>query len=164
MGNEEHPKISIVGKGVAFDTGGVDIKPAAGMLLMHKDMGGSANAIGLAYMIMKYNLPVNLSLVIPTVENAIDAKSYRPSDIIKMKNGTTVQVTNTDAEGRLILVEPLHEEAQKPDYLIDFSTLTGAARVAVGTEISAFFVIMMKLRMKFINTGNLCRIMSGGYR
>ncbi|WP_192578079.1 leucyl aminopeptidase family protein [Francisella sp. LA112445] len=139
-GNEEHPKISIVGKGVAFDTGGVDIKPAAGMLLMHKDMGGSANAIGLAYMIMKYNLPVNLSLVIPTVENAIDAKSYRPSDIIKMKNGTTVQVTNTDAEGRLILVEPLHEEAQKkPDYLIDFSTLTGAARVAVGTEISAFF-------------------------
>lgn len=139
-GNEKYPKISIVGKGVAFDTGGVDVKPAAGMLLMHKDMGGAANAIGLAYMIMKYNLPVNLSLVIPTVENAIDAKSYRPSDIIKMKNGTTVQVTNTDAEGRLILAEPLYEEAQKkPEYLIDFTTLTGAARVAVGTEISAFF-------------------------
>lgn len=139
-GDEKHPKTSIVGKGVAFDTGGVDVKPAAGMLLMHKDMGGAANAIGLAYMIMKYNLPVSLSLVIPTVENAIDAKSYRPSDIIKMKNGTTVQVTNTDAEGRLILAEPLNEEAQKkPEYLIDFTTLTGAARVAVGTEISAFF-------------------------
>ena len=110
-GDEKNPKISIVGKGVAFDTGGLDIKPAAGMKLMHKDMGGSANAIALAYMIMKHNLPVCLSLVIPTVENAIDAKSYRPSDIIKMKNGTTVEVTNTDAEGRLILAEPLHDES-----------------------------------------------------
>lgn len=110
------------------------------MMLMIKDMGGAANAIGLAYMIMKHKLPVNLSLVIPTVENAIDAKSYRPSDIITMKNGTTVQVTNTDAEGRLILAEPLHEEAKtNPDYLIDFTTLTGAARVAVGPEISALF-------------------------
>lgn len=139
-GDENHPKVSIVGKGVAFDTGGVDVKPSSGMLIMHKDMGGSANAIGLAYMIMKHKLPVRLSLVVPTVENAIDAKSYRPSDIIKMKNGTTVQVTNTDAEGRLILAEPLFEEAQKkPEYLIDFTTLTGAARVAVGPEISAFF-------------------------
>jgi leucyl aminopeptidase len=139
-GKKDHPQISIVGKGVVFDTGGLDIKPSAGMILMHKDMGGAANAIGLAYMIIKNKLPVRLSLVIPTVENAIDAKSYRPSDIIKMKNGTTVQVTNTDAEGRLILAEPLFEESQKtPDLLIDFATLTGAARVAVGTEISAFF-------------------------
>lgn len=139
-GNDKHPLVSLVGKGVVFDTGGLDIKPSSGMLLMHKDMGGSANAIGLAYMIMKYKLPIRLNLVIPTVENAIDAKSYRPSDIIKMKNGTTVQVTNTDAEGRLILAEPLFEEAQKkPEYLIDFATLTGAARVAVGPEISAFF-------------------------
>ncbi|WP_150468290.1 M17 family metallopeptidase [Francisella sp. SYW-9] len=139
-GDNRHPKVSIVGKGVTFDTGGLDIKPAAAMLLMLKDMGGAANAIGLAYMIMKYKLPVNLSLVIPTVENAVDAKSFRPSDIVKMKNGTTVQITNTDAEGRLILVEPLYEEAQKkPEYLIDFSTLTGSARAAVGPEISAFF-------------------------
>ncbi|WP_432773746.1 M17 family metallopeptidase [Francisella salimarina] len=139
-GNDNHPKISIVGKGVAFDTGGLDVKAAQFMLLMHKDMGGAANAIGLAYMIMKHNLPVRLTLSIPTVENAVDAKSYRPSDIIKMKNGTTVQVTNTDAEGRLILAEPLHEEATKnPEYLVDFSTLTGAARVAVGDKISAFF-------------------------
>ncbi|MBK2266654.1 M17 family metallopeptidase [Francisella philomiragia] len=139
-GNENHPKVSIVGKGVAFDTGGLDIKASQFMLLMHKDMGGAANAIGLAYMIMKHNLPLRLTLSIPTVENAVDAKSYRPSDIIKMKNGTTVQVTNTDAEGRLILAEPLHEEATKnPEYLIDFSTLTGAARVAVGDKISAFF-------------------------
>ena len=99
-----------------------------------------ANAIALAYMIMKHKLPIKLNLVIPTVENVIDAKSYRPSDIIKMKNGTSVQVTNTDAEGRLILAEPLYEEAQKkPEYLIDFSTLTVAARVAVGPEIAAFF-------------------------
>lgn len=139
-GDKNHPKVSIVGKGVTFDTGGLDIKPAAGMILMLKDMGGAANAIGLAYMIMKYKLSINLSLAIPTVENAIDAKSYRPSDIIKMKNGTTVQVTNTDAEGRLILAEPLYDESQKkPDLLIDFSTLTGAARVALGPEISAFF-------------------------
>ncbi|AXA33430.1 M17 family metallopeptidase [Francisella adeliensis] len=139
-GDKKHPKISVVGKGVAFDTGGLNIKPGAGMMLMLKDMGGAANAIGLAYMIMKHKLPVNLSLVIPTVENAIDAKSYRPSDIITMKNGTTVQVTNTDAEGRLILAEPLYEEAKtNPDYLIDFTTLTGAARVAVGPEISALF-------------------------
>ena len=139
-GNKAHPKVSVVGKGVSFDTGGLDVKPSAGMLLMHKDMGGAANAIGLAYIIMKHKLPVNLSLVIPTVENATDAKSYRPSDIIKMKNGTTVQVTNTDAEGRLILAEPLNDEAAtSPDYLIDFTTLTGAARVAVGPEISALF-------------------------
>ena len=139
-GDENAPKISLVGKGVVFDTGGVDVKPAAGMLLMHKDMGGAANAIALAYLIMKNNLPVNLSLSVPTVENAIDAHSYRPSDIIKMKDGTTVQVVNTDAEGRLILAEPLHEESKKkPDILIDFATLTGAARVSVGTEISAFF-------------------------
>lgn len=139
-GDKKHPKISVVGKGVAFDTGGLNIKPGSGMMLMLKDMGGAANAIGLAYMIMRHKLPVYLSLVIPTVENAIDAKSFRPSDIITMKNGTTVQVTNTDAEGRLILAEPLHEEAiTKPEYLIDFTTLTGAARVAVGPEISALF-------------------------
>ncbi|KEI35798.1 peptidase B [Francisella sp. W12-1067] len=139
-GNKENPRISIVGKGVTFDTGGLDIKPASAMQLMHKDMGGAANAIGLAYIIMKHQLPVRLSLSIPAVENSIDAKSFRPSDIIKMKNGTTVQVTNTDAEGRLILAEPLYEESQKNlDLLLDFTTLTGAARVAVGTEISAFF-------------------------
>ena len=139
-GKEDAPKISLVGKGVVFDTGGVDVKPAAGMLLMHKDMGGAANAIALAYLIMKNNLSVNLSLSVPTVENAIDAHSYRPSDIIKMKDGTTVQVVNTDAEGRLILAEPLSEESKKkPDILMDFATLTGAARVSVGTEISAFF-------------------------
>lgn len=139
-GDDNHPLISIVGKGVSFDTGGLDIKPAAGMRLMHKDMGGSANAIGLAYLIMKNNLPIRLNLVIPTVDNVTDALSYKPSDIIKMKNGTTVEVTNTDAEGRLILAEPLFEQAQlNPELLIDFATLTGAARVAVGTEIAAYF-------------------------
>lgn len=139
-GKSTNPKISLIGKGVVFDTGGVDIKPASGMLLMHKDMGGAANAIALAYLIMKNNLSVNLSLTIPSVENSVDANSYRPSDIIKMKNGTTVQVTNTDAEGRLILAEPLYVESlNNPDALIDFATLTGAARIAVGTEIAGFF-------------------------
>ena len=89
-GNINNPKVSIVGKGVAFDTGGLDVKPSSAMQLMHKDMGGSANAIALAYMIIKHKLPIRLSLVIPTVENAIDAKAYRPSDIIKMENGTSV--------------------------------------------------------------------------
>ena len=109
-GNINHPKVLIVDKGVAFDTGGLDVKLSSAMQLMHKDMGGSVNAIAHAYMIMKHKLPIRLSLVISTVENAIDAKAYRPSDIIKMKNGTSVQVTNTDAEGHLILAEPLYEE------------------------------------------------------
>ena len=139
-GDNKNPKISLVGKGVVFDTGGLDIKMRSGMEIMHKDMGGSANAIALAYLIMKNNLPIKLSLSIPTVENATDAKSYRPSDIITMKNGKTVQVTNTDAEGRIILADVLFEESsKKPNLLIDFATLTGAARVAVGPEISAYF-------------------------
>ena len=139
-GDDKNPKISLVGKGVVFDTGGLDIKMRSGMEIMHKDMGGSANAIALAYLIMKNNLPIKLSLSIPTVENATDAKSYRPSDIITMKNSKTVQVTNTDAEGRIILADVLFEESsKKPNLLIDFATLTGAARVAVGPEISAYF-------------------------
>ena len=153
-GDTNNPLVSIVGKGVVFDTGGLDIKPASGMKLMHKDMGGAANAIGLAYLIMKHNLPVSLRLSIPTVENSIDAHSFRPSDIITMKNGITVEVTNTDAEGRLILAEPLHEESLKnPDLLIDFATLTGASRVAVGTEISSFFSNNDDISSKLYNYG-----------
>ena len=139
-GDANNPKISLIGKGVCFDSGGLDIKSSSGMLFMKKDMGGAAHAIALAYIIMKQNLPINLSLVIPTVENAIGPESFRPGDIISMKNGVSVEITNTDAEGRLIMAEPLAEESStKPDLLINFSTLTGGARVAVGNEIACFF-------------------------
>lgn len=139
-GNAKHPKVTLVGKGVCYDTGGLDIKPSSGMYLMRKDMGGAAVALGVAQMIMARKLPVRLRLLIPTVDNAIDGNAFRSSDIIKMRNGLTVEVGNTDAEGRLILADALAEASNdSPDTLIDFATLTGAARVAMGTEISAFF-------------------------
>ncbi|MFZ9034884.1 MAG: M17 family metallopeptidase [Francisellaceae bacterium] len=139
-GDEQAPKVTLVGKGVAFDTGGLDLKPSAGMLLMHKDMGGAANVLGLAQMIMSYKLPVRLKVVIPACENSVSGSSYHPSDVITMRNGKTVEITNTDAEGRVILADTLFELSQeKPDLLFDFATLTGAARVAVGTEIAACF-------------------------
>lgn len=139
-GNPKHPKVTLVGKGVCFDTGGLDIKSSGNMYLMRKDMGGASVALGVARLVMARQLPVRLRLLIPAVENAVDGKAFRPSDIIKMRNGLTVEVGNTDAEGRLILADALAEAAaEKPDLLIDFATLTGAARVAVGAEISAFF-------------------------
>ncbi len=134
------PKLTLVGKGVIFDTGGLDLKPAAGMLLMKKDMGGAANVIGLAQMIMTANLPVELTLLVGAVENSVSSNAFRPSDILTAYNGTTVEIGNTDAEGRLVLADllALADEAQ-PDLMIDMATLTGAARVAVGPEIAAFF-------------------------
>ncbi|WP_395946609.1 leucyl aminopeptidase family protein [Caedibacter taeniospiralis] len=139
-GNKTHPHIVLVGKGVAFDTGGLDIKTAGSMLLMHKDMGGAAQVLGLARLIMDSQLPIRLTVLIPAVENAISGNAYRPSDVIKMYNGSTVEITNTDAEGRVILADALTEGSRlKPDLIMDFATLTGAARVAVGTEIAAFF-------------------------
>lgn len=139
-GKANHPKVTLVGKGVCFDTGGLDIKPSSGMYLMKKDMGGAAVALGLAGLIMASKLPVRLRLLIPAVENSIAGNAFRPSDIITMRNGKTVEVGNTDAEGRLILADALALACEeKPELLIDFSTLTGAARTAVGTEISAYF-------------------------
>lgn len=139
-GNPEHPRLSLVGKGVCFDSGGLDIKPSQAMRLMKKDMGGAAHALGLAYWIMQTQLPVYLEVLIPAVENAIGADAYRPGDVLTMRNGLTVEIDNTDAEGRLILADALVKACEnQPDLLIDFSTLTGAARVAVGTEISALF-------------------------
>ena len=139
-GSEKMPLVTLVGKGIAFDSGGLDIKPAAGMRQMKKDMGGAAHAIGLASMIMAMDLPVRLRLMIPAAENAISANSFRPGDVIRTRSGITVEVDNTDAEGRLVLCDALTEaSAEKPDLLIDFATLTGAARVAVGTEIAAYF-------------------------
>lgn len=139
-GDSKHPKVSLVGKGVCFDSGGYNLKSSANMLSMKKDMGGAANAIGLAEMIMAHQLPVRLRLLIPVVENMVSGNAYKPGDIIQTRHGLTVEVGNTDAEGRLILADALCEaDSESPELLIDFATLTGAARGAVGTEISAFF-------------------------
>ncbi|WP_339049822.1 leucyl aminopeptidase family protein [Rickettsiella endosymbiont of Xylota segnis] len=139
-GDSKHPKVTLVGKGVCFDSGGYNLKSSSNMLAMKKDMGGAANAIGLAEMIMAYQLPVRLRLLIPAVENLIAGNAYKPGDIIQTRLGLTVEVANTDAEGRLILADALCEaDSESPELLIDFATLTGAARGAVGTEISAFF-------------------------
>jgi len=139
-GNKKHPKITLVGKGVCFDSGGLDIKNSSNMLLMKKDMAGAAHVLGLARMIMQANLPVRLRVLIPAVENVISGNAYRPGDIIKSRKGLTIEIGNTDAEGRVILADALAEAAsEKPDLIIDISTLTGAARVALGTDLPALF-------------------------
>lgn len=139
-GNTEHPKVTLVGKGVCFDSGGLDIKPAAGMRYMKKDMGGAAHVLGLAQMIMSLDLPVNLRVLIPAVENAVSGNAFRPGDVLKTRKGLTVEIDNTDAEGRLVLCDALAEaDTETPDMIIDFATLTGAARVALGTELPGYF-------------------------
>jgi leucyl aminopeptidase len=139
-GEEKHPRVALVGKGVAFDTGGLDIKTSAGMLLMKKDMGGAANALGLAHMIMAAKLRVRLHVVIAAVENSISGDSFRPGDVLKSRKGDTVEIGNTDAEGRLILADALSlADEPAPDLIVDFATLTGAARVALGPDLPAAF-------------------------
>lgn len=139
-GNPEHPKVTLVGKGVCFDTGGLDLKPSKAMRLMKKDMGGAAHVLGLARRIMEEELPIYLRVLIPAVENGIGSKAFRPGDILTMRSGLTVEVDNTDAEGRLILADALSFASEdNPDLLIDFSTLTGAARIALGTMIPVMF-------------------------
>ncbi len=132
--------MTLIGKGVVFDTGGLDIKPDTGMLLMKKDMGGAANTLALAVMIMGAKLPVRLRLLIPAVENAISGRAFRPGDIFPSRKGLTVEIGNTDAEGRLVLADALAlADAEAPDLLIDMATLTGAARVALGPDIPPFY-------------------------
>ncbi len=139
-GKARNPKVTLVGKGVCFDTGGLDIKGASGMMLMKKDMGGAANALGLARMIMMNNLPVRLRVLIPAVENSISGDAFRPLDVLPTRDGMTVEIGNTDAEGRLILADALTEAiSDKPKLLLDFATLTGAARVALGPSLPAMF-------------------------
>ena len=139
-GNKKHPLLTLVGKGITFDSGGLDIKPAAGMRTMKKDMGGAAHAIGLAQLIMALELPVQLRLLVAAAENAISSNSFRPGDVIRTRSGITVEIDNTDAEGRLVLCDALADACdEEPDMLVDFATLTGAARVAVGTEMAAYF-------------------------
>ncbi|APZ43634.1 leucyl aminopeptidase family protein [Acidihalobacter ferrooxydans] len=139
-GDEAHPRLTLVGKGVCFDTGGLDLKTASGMRLMKKDMGGAAHALGLARRIMDENLPVRLRVLIPAVENSVAGDAYRPGDVIRTRKGLSVEVDNTDAEGRLVLCDALAAAAEEePELIVDFATLTGAARVALGTELPAFF-------------------------
>ena len=139
-GRPEHPRVAIVGKGVVFDSGGLDIKPAAGMRLMKKDMGGAAHAIALARLVMTAGLKVRLHLLVPTVENAIAGNAFRPGDVLQSRKGLTVENTNTDAEGRLILGDTLARAGEsEPELILDFATLTGAARVALGPDLPATF-------------------------
>ncbi|PHS25189.1 MAG: leucyl aminopeptidase [Robiginitomaculum sp.] len=139
-GQPDHPRIGLVGKGVVFDTGGLDIKAAQYMRLMKKDMGGAANAMALAHMIMAAKLPVRLHMVLPIVDNAISGDAYRPSDILQSRKGISVEIDNTDAEGRLVLADALTRATEeKPELLIDFATLTGAARVALGPEMAPYY-------------------------
>jgi leucyl aminopeptidase len=134
------PRVTLVGKGVCFDTGGLDLKPAAGMLRMKKDMGGAAHVLGLASMIMAAKLPVRLRVLIGAVENAVAGNAYRPLDVLASRKGITVENVNTDAEGRLVLGDCLAEASrEKPDLLLDYATLTGASRVAVGIELAALY-------------------------
>ena len=139
-GKSEHPRLAIVGKGVCFDTGGLNIKPGDGMRWMKKDMGGAAHAIALASLVMEAGLPVRLTLLVPAVENAIAGNAMRPGEVIATRAGITVEVDNTDAEGRLVLCDALSYAAeQAPDLIVDFATLTGAARVALGPDLPALF-------------------------
>ena len=134
------PTLTLIGKGVCFDTGGLNIKPGSSMGLMKKDMGGAANVLGLAHMIMALGLKLQLRVLIPAVENAIDGSAFRPQDILTARNGLTVEINNTDAEGRLVLADALALGAEeKPDLMISMATLTGAARVAVGPDLAPFY-------------------------
>ncbi len=139
-GNPKHPRVAIVGKGVSFDTGGLDLKPSKGMALMKKDMGGAAHALALARLVMQGGLNVRLHLLVPAAENSVSANSYRPGDVLRSRKGLSVEITNTDAEGRLILGDALARAGEDdPDLVIDFATLTGAARSALGPDLPALF-------------------------
>ncbi len=153
-GSPKAPKVTLVGKGVCFDSGGLDLKPSSGMLMMKKDMGGAAVVLGVARAIMDAKLKVCLRVLIPAVENAVSGNAFRPMDIIKSRAGITVEIGNTDAEGRLILADALTEAvSDKPDLLIDCATLTGAARVAVGPDLPALFTDDEKLAADLLRLG-----------
>lgn len=153
-GKPRAPRLVLVGKGVCFDTGGLNLKTSDGMRWMKKDMGGAAHAIALAGLIMRADLPVRLSLLIPAVENAIGGNAYRPGEVIRTRAGQTVEVDNTDAEGRLVLCDALAYGAEgKPDLMVDFATLTGAARVALGADLPALFANRDDLAQTVLRAG-----------
>ncbi len=170
-GKAGDPKVTLVGKGVCFDTGGLDLKPASGMLNMKKDMGGAATVMAVASMVMAAKLPVRLRLLVPAVENSVSGNAFRPMDVVPTRKGLTVEIGNTDAEGRLILCDALHEGAsEKPTMMVDCATLTGAARVALGTDLPALFCNDDELARDLIEAGDtvtdpMWRLpLFGGYR
>jgi leucyl aminopeptidase len=153
-GEHSAPKVTLVGKGVCFDSGGLDIKPSSGMLLMKKDMGGAAVMLALAQAVMARGLPVRLRLLIGAVENAVSGASYRPGDVVRTRKGLTVEIGNTDAEGRVVLADLLAEaDGERPDLLLDAATLTGAARVALGPDLPALFTPDDALASDLIGAG-----------
>jgi len=153
-GSAKHPLVSLVGKGVCFDTGGLDLKSAEGMRQMKKDMGGAANALGLAALIMALKLPVRLQVLIPAVENAVAGNAYRPGDVIKTRKGLHIEIGNTDAEGRVVLSDALaYASEHKPELIIDLATLTGAARVALGAQLPALFTKHMDTGRELVDLG-----------
>ncbi|HWK44865.1 MAG TPA: leucyl aminopeptidase family protein [Stellaceae bacterium] len=150
-GDPTHPKVTLVGKGVCFDSGGLDLKTAGGMKLMKKDMGGAATLLGLAHAVMSAGLKVRLRVLIPAVENSVSSTSFRPLDVIRTRKGLTVEVGNTDAEGRLVLCDALAEaDTEAPSLLVDFATLTGAARVALGPDLPALFANDDRLAAEYL--------------
>jgi leucyl aminopeptidase len=153
-GNPKHPRLCLVGKGVCFDSGGLDIKPADGMRWMKKDMGGAAHVLGLATMVMALQLPVRLQVLIPAVENAIAGNAYRPGDVFRTRAGLHIEIGNTDAEGRVILCDALAYAVEgRPDLIIDIATLTGAARVALGPQLPALFSRNLALARDIVDRG-----------
>jgi leucyl aminopeptidase len=139
-GEPTHPKVTLVGKGVCFDSGGLDLKSAASMKLMKKDMGGAAHALGVASMLLDAKLPIRLRVLIPAVENSVSGSALRPLDVVPTRKGTTIEIGHTDAEGRVILADALAEASgDSPELLVDFATLTGAARIALGPELPALY-------------------------
>ncbi len=154
-GSAKGRKVTLVGKGVSFDTGGLNIKPGGSMALMKKDMGGAANVLGLAQMIMDAKLPVSLRVLIPAVENSISSNAFRPGDILDSRKGLTVEIGNTDAEGRLILADALsYADEERPELLIDMATLTGAARVALGQDLPQFYTRNDKFANEIADASN----------
>ena len=156
-GDPAHPRVTLVGKGVCFDSGGLDLKSATGMRWMKKDMGGAAHVLGLARLIATRRLPVALRVLVPAVENAVSSNAYRPGDVLRAYDGTTIEVDNTDAEGRLILCDALAlAREEEPQLLVDFATLTGAARVALGTELPAMFATHDAVAHGIFDAGQRC--------
>lgn len=153
-GDPSHPRVTLVGKGVCFDTGGLDLKPSAGMALMKKDMGGAAVALAVARVLMQRGAPVRLRVLIPAVDNAVDGSAYRPGDVFPSRRGLTVEIGNTDAEGRLVLADALTEaDSEQPAMLLDFATLTGAARIALGPELPPVFSNDTSLSLRLQHLG-----------
>lgn len=157
-GKPDAPHLALVGKGVCFDTGGLDLKPADGMRNMKKDMGGAAHALALAGLVMAQQLPVRLTLIVPAVENAVGPDAFRPGEVITTRKGLTVEIDNTDAEGRLILCDALtYASEQQPEAIIDFATLTGAARIALGPDLPALFSNNNTLAQQWLDAGDATR-------